>query len=232
MVEQSPKRRRLIAKAEDLEEPSEAAPNKRVTRTGGVRTGLSYVKYFKGDEKPASSDYVNMLEESANMAADTYKEGVDDLDKLYDRINLLINNGLDYVNNTVTMTESHESILNGPEGQEWAKADEKEFSSFRNKEVFELVRKPRDVKLRHPKIIHSKKIDENNNVKYKTRCVIAAWNLEKGVDYDETFSPTVKQDSLKALLVTALQMYLDIHHIDRETPYLNSDFAEDIYLGI
>ena len=202
VVEQSPKRRRLIAKAEDLEAPSEAAPNKRVTRTGGVRTGLSYVKYFKGDDSTAaSSDYVNMLEKSATMAADTYKEGVDDdLDKLYDRINLLISKGLDYVNNTVTMTESHESL--------------------------------RDVKLRHPKIIHSKRIDENNNVKYKTRCVIAAWNLEKGVDYDETFSPTVKQDSLKALLVTALQMDLDIHHIDWETAYLNSDIAEDIYLSI
>ena len=115
MVEQSPKRRRLIAKAEDLEEPSEAedleepseaAPNKRVTRKGEVRTGMSYVKYFKGDDcKAASSDYFNMLEECANIAADTYKERVDDdLNKLYDRINLLISHGLDYVNNTVTMT--------------------------------------------------------------------------------------------------------------------------------
>ena len=86
---------------------------------------MSFVKYFTGDDsKAASSDYVYLLEESADMATGTYKEGEDDdLNKLNDRINLLISNGLDYVNNTVTMTESHKSLLNGPEGQEWAKAD-------------------------------------------------------------------------------------------------------------
>ena len=231
-----PKRRRLgsVRSADDMavdDDDTSPSDMRRQTRSGGVRTDVSYTKYFTSD----SSDYANMLEASAvhTASADKYKEGIDDdLDKLYDRINMIIQTGVDYIYNTVVMTESHDALLSGPEGQHWKQADEKEFASFRSKQVFELVRRPEGAKLRHPKIIHTKKIDDEGNVKYKTRCVIAAWNLTKGVDYNETFSPTVKQDSLKAILVTALQLDLDIHHIDWETAYLNSDIAEDIYLSI
>jgi hypothetical protein len=236
-----PKRRKLgdVRSADDMAvdaDESSTSDMRRQTRSGGVRTDVSYTKYFRSENTMTdSSDYANMLEASAVHATstDTYKESVDDdLDKIYDRINSIIQHGIDYVYSTVIMSESHDALLSGPEGQHWKEADEREFTSFRNKQVFELVRKPRGATLRRPKIIHTKKIDDEGNVKYKTRCVIAAYNLKKGVDYNETFSPTVKQDSLKAILVTALQLDLDIHHIDWETAYLNSDIAEDIYLSI
>jgi hypothetical protein len=46
--------------------------------------------------------------------------------------------------------------------------------------------------------------------------------VKQSIDYHETFSPTVRQDSLKILLVLAVQSYMEIHHIDFETAYLNS----------
>ena len=46
--------------------------------------------------------------------------------------------------------------------------------------------------------------------------------MKQGIDYHETLSPTVRQDSLKILLALAVQNSMEIHHIDFETAYLNS----------
>ena len=76
-------------------------------------------------------------------SANKYKEGInDDLDKLYDRISMIIQTGVYYIDNTIVMTESHKALLSGPEGRHWKQADEEVFASFRSEQVFELVRRP------------------------------------------------------------------------------------------
>jgi hypothetical protein len=60
---------------------------------------------------------------------------------------------------------------------------------------------------------------------------MAGWSLRKGIDCKETFSPTVRQESLKVVLTLAVQ-HLMTHHLDYETAYLNSPITEDVYMGI
>jgi hypothetical protein len=56
--------------------------------------------------------------------------------------------------------------------------------------------------------------------------------MQRGIDYSETFSPTVRQASLKVVLTIAVQEDLEIHHLDYETAYLNSDLKEEVYMEI
>jgi len=143
-----------------------------------------------------------------------------------------INAAIDYLNGAEVMTLSNEELLNGPDGKLWAEANCKEYSSFKSKNVFKLVKKPPGQMIHKCKIVNVIKTNLDGSKKYKTRCVIAGWSLRKGIDYKETFSPTVRQDSLKVVLALAVQQHLMIHHLDYETAYLNSPITEDVYMEI
>jgi len=55
---------------------------------------------------------------------------------------------------------------------------------------------------------------------------------EYGVDYIETFSPTLKQDSLRILISIALHYNFEIYQIDIKAAYLNADLEEELYMDI
>jgi hypothetical protein len=62
--------------------------------------------------------------------------------------------------------------------------------------------------------------------------VLAGWSMRKGIDYKETFSPTVRQDSLKVVLAIAAQRNYNILQFDYKTAYLNSKMKELVYMEI
>jgi hypothetical protein len=62
--------------------------------------------------------------------------------------------------------------------------------------------------------------------------VLAGWSMRKGIDYKETFSPTVRQDSLKVVLAIAAQKNYNILQFDYKTAYLNSKMKELVYMEI
>lgn len=46
----------------------------------------------------------------------------------------------------------------------------------------------------------------------------------------ETFSPLVKQNSIKLLVALARQYNLEIHQLDVETRFLHRNLEEEIYI--
>jgi len=69
-----------------------------------------------------------------------------------------------------------------------------------------------------------------NIVKFKARLVIQGFSQEFGVDYYDTFSPTVKIKSIKFLLAIAAQDNLEIQQLDFKTAFLNAGLGEEIYM--
>jgi len=53
---------------------------------------------------------------------------------------------------------------------------------------------------------------------------------EKEVDFNETFSPTLKQESIRILTSSAVQNNFNIRQIDITAAYLNANLTEDIYM--
>ncbi|CAF0991516.1 unnamed protein product [Brachionus calyciflorus] len=51
-----------------------------------------------------------------------------------------------------------------------------------------------------------------------------------GIDYQETFAPVVKLQSLRLLIAIAVQVGLKMHYVDISTAFLYGDIDEEIYI--
>jgi len=51
-----------------------------------------------------------------------------------------------------------------------------------------------------------------------------------GIDYSNTFSPTLKQESLRIIVALAVQRNFEIFQIDINAAYLNADLDIEIYM--
>ncbi len=65
---------------------------------------------------------------------------------------------------------------------------------------------------------------------YKARIVAKGFSQVYQVNYDETFAPVVKWDSICILLTLAAQYNLEVHQMDVKTVFLNSDLDHAIYM--
>jgi len=54
----------------------------------------------------------------------------------------------------------------------------------------------------------------------------------KGVDFFETWAPTAKQSTARAILFLAAGLRLVIHAMDVEQAFLQGDLQEDIYMEL
>ena len=51
-----------------------------------------------------------------------------------------------------------------------------------------------------------------------------------GSDYDETFCPVVRLESLRTLIALSTQRGLELHHVDVQTAFLNGTLPEEVYM--
>ena len=61
--------------------------------------------------------------------------------------------------------------------------------------------------------------------------VAQGYNQKYGIDYDETFSPVVRFESVRALIALAAKRRLRLHQLDVKTAFLNGELKEEIYMN-
>ncbi|KAF2353386.1 Integrase catalytic core [Trinorchestia longiramus] len=124
-----------------------------------------------------------------------------------------------------------EEALHGPESKLWKAAIEEEMASMNINNVWSLAQCPKNKKPIRCKWIFKKKTGPDGNVcSYKARLVAQGYAQKFGVDYDETFSPVVRFESVRAVLALAAKHNLQLHHMDVATALLNGELSEEIYL--
>ena len=74
------------------------------------------------------------------------------------------------------------------------------------------------------------KLDPNGEEKYKARFVAKGYSQAPGIDYHETFSPTVRITSVRILMQLAIQMGMVVHQMDVKTAYLNAPIDCELYI--
>jgi len=62
--------------------------------------------------------------------------------------------------------------------------------------------------------------------------VVKRFTQEYGIDYKETFVPTLKQNSIKILTTIATQNNIEINQIDKFVAYLKAELNEDLYMKL
>ena len=83
------------------------------------------------------------------------------------------------------------------------------------------------------KWVFKTKKDANGAVeRYKAQLVAQGQGCSQkyGQDYDETFSPVVRFESIRIVIALAVQFGLKLHQMDVTTAFLNGELKEDIYM--
>ena len=69
-------------------------------------------------------------------------------------------------------------------------------------------------------------------LRYKSRLVARGFSQKQGMDYEETYSPTLNFTSIRMLLSYAASYDRELIHWDIGTAFLNGILEEDIYIEV
>ena len=126
---------------------------------------------------------------------------------------------------------SIKEAISSPEKLQWEKAMEVEMKSLKENEVWDLVELPKDRKAIGSKWVYKVKTGADGSIeRYKARLVAQGFSQKYGDDYDETFCPVVRLESLRALIALAVQLGLKLHQVDVTTAFLNGELEEEVYM--
>ncbi|KAK6586058.1 hypothetical protein PZA11_001115 [Diplocarpon coronariae] len=89
---------------------------------------------------------------------------------------------------------------------------------------------PANAKLVGTRWVFDIKRDESGKVvKRKARLVAQGFSQRPGIDFDDTYSPVVRYDSLRFIILIALTRGWDMRQVDFDAAYLNSELSHVIY---
>ena len=115
---------------------------------------------------------------------------------------------------------SIEEATTCPDNSEWMQAMEAEMKSLKANDVWELVNLPTAKKAVGSKWVYKVKTGVDGSIeRYKARLVAQGFTQIYGADYDETFCPVVRQESLHILIALSVQCGLKLHQIDVTTAF-------------
>ena len=127
---------------------------------------------------------------------------------------------------------TYAEALNGPLRDKWLEAIESELKSLEENKTWTPVELPEGKHTIKTKWIFKIKRDSKNNPeRFKARLVAKGYDQEQGIDFNETFAPVIKQQSLRLLLSIAVNENFHIHHIDISTAFLNGFIEESVYIN-
>jgi hypothetical protein len=128
---------------------------------------------------------------------------------------------------------SYDEALHHPDKEKWITAMKEELESISQHDVILPSVLPKGRKAIGCKWVYKvKRNDKNEIIRWKARLVIQGFRQKEGIDYNETFSPTVHIKSIKLLLAIAAEMDYEIKQIDFDTAFLNAVLDEEIYMKI
>jgi hypothetical protein len=115
----------------------------------------------------------------------------------------------------------------------WLGAMIAEFGAHKTNNTFiEVVTKLAGYFALGTKWVFSTKTDiDGNIVRFKARLVLQGYRQRKGFDYNLTSSPVANSKSLRAILLLAAILDLEIHGMDVDTAFLNANLSEYVFVN-
>ncbi|CAL8162045.1 unnamed protein product [Prunus armeniaca] len=114
---------------------------------------------------------------------------------------------------------------------EWFLAMQEELNQFVRNDVSYLVPRPVHTNVIGTKWIFKNKTDEQGNVvRNKARLVAQGYTQMEGIDFDETFAPVARLESIRLLLAIACHLKFKLYQMDVKTAFLNGVLNEEVYV--
>ena len=97
--------------------------------------------------------------------------------------------------------------------------------------MWELVPRPKDVNVIGTKWIFKNKSDEHGIViRNKSRLAAQGYTQVERIDFDETFAPVARLESISILLAIASHLNFKLYQMDVKSAFLNGMLQEEVYV--
>jgi transposase InsO family protein len=115
----------------------------------------------------------------------------------------------------------------------WVAAMKSEMEALEKNHTWKLLDLPEGKKTVGCKWVYSIKYNAEGKIeRYKARLVAKGYTQTYGIDFQETFSPVAKLNTVRVLLSLAANLDWSLHQFDVKNAFLHGDLKEEIYMDI
>jgi len=113
----------------------------------------------------------------------------------------------------------------------WIETMQEELNQFKMSKVWDLVPRPEGMNVIGTKWIFKNKSDENGTVaRHKARLVAQGYTQIEGLDFDETFAPVARLESIRLLQGVSCILKFKLFQMDVKSAFLNEYLNEEVYV--
>lgn len=115
--------------------------------------------------------------------------------------------------------------------EEWCKAMEDEIMAIEKNDTWVLTDFPTDKFSIGLKWVFKTKYNADGSVqKYKARLVAKGYSQQQGIDFQDTFSPVARFETVRTYLALAAQLHWHVYHLNVNPVFLNGELEEEVYV--
>ena len=134
---------------------------------------------------------------------------------------------------TTLEPKSLAEAITRPDADKWIAAAIDEVKSLINNKTWEVVPLPHGRKAIGSRWVFKIKRNSDGSIeRYKGRLVAKGFLQREGVDYSETFAPTVRLSAVRTVLALAAKEDMELESVDISTAFLNGEMEEEVYMKI
>ena len=131
-----------------------------------------------------------------------------------------------------SVPRTYDEAINCKDRRKWQVAIDEEMASLMKNNTWVVVTKPPGHKLIGCKWIFKEKEGlPGEEIRYKARLVAKGFSQKEGIDFNDIFSPVVKQTSIRIMMAKAAKFDLDMDQMDVKTAFLHGKLEEEIYMA-
>ena len=112
----------------------------------------------------------------------------------------------------------------------WRQAMQTEVDSLKSLGSFEVVSRPTNKEVIPTRWVYQQKDEKQGKEQYKARLVAKGFKQVYGIDYDQTWAPTARANSIRLVVALAARDRSFLRHVDIKTAFLNAKLSHSIYV--
>ena len=115
--------------------------------------------------------------------------------------------------------------------ENWVESMHEELNQFVRNDVWEFATRPGGVHIIGTKWIFKNKTNEDGEIiRNKSRLVAQGYTQVEGIDFDESFAPVARLESIRILMSIACTMNFKLYQMDVKCAFLNGYLNEEVFV--
>ena len=132
-----------------------------------------------------------------------------------------VSHGIRESNETYCPTENPSNVQDALANQRWRKAMNEEMEALQKNATWELVPLPKGMKRVGCRWVFTVKLNPDGSIdKYKARLVAKGYTQGYGVDYQDTFAPVAKINTIRILISIAANRDWPVQQFDVKNAFM------------